>query len=70
LYINEAEDHHKPARFISVHPEDVNSREATDTFFDMLSCMDLNAEQLEDAQTLELKIVTSTIKALENKIQQ
>jgi len=31
---------------ISVHTDDVNSNEATDTFFDMLSCMDAS-DQLD-----------------------
>lgn len=45
LHINEMEDYHEiSSPSISVHPEDINSNEATDTFFDMLSCADLNVD--------------------------
>lgn len=65
LHINTVEDYHEiSSPSISVHPEDVKSNEATDTFFDMLSCADLDVEQLDDEQTSKLKEATATIRAL------
>jgi len=37
---------------VSAHPEDIDSREATDTFFDMLSCAGMDVDTLIDAETL------------------
>ena len=50
LCVDKVEDYHEiSSPSISIHPEDVNSNEATDTFFDVLSCVDLSTEQLDDA---------------------
>jgi hypothetical protein len=50
LHLDQAEDYYDiSSPSISVYAQDINSREATDTFFDMLSCSELDTLQLDDA---------------------
>ena len=43
LYLGQVEDHREiSSPSVSIHADDVSSNEATDTFFDMLSCSELD----------------------------
>lgn len=53
---------------VETHQSQVNSQEATDTFFDILTMSEVDTESLVDAQTLQLKQATAENNALKEKI--